>query len=315
MSVKDRIRYGLAAAIARLVPPGVMFDRAHFEIWQKHGYSIVPNHFYYPIPLLADIPEKVWTTPSQMVGVDLRVPEQVALIEEFAARYKDEYEAFPRESNGDPTAFYLNNDTFSTTNAEISYSMIRHFKPRRVIEVGSGRSTLVALAATSKNAETGGPTCDFTSIEPYPNPTIRALAERKALRLIESPVQRVGIEEFEKLEENDIFFIDSSHILAIGSDVEYEFLELLPRLRKGVVVHVHDIFFPMNYRKRHILRDHTFFHEQYLLQAFLMFNSEFEVLVSDSYLHFTQPEVLRKAFANYDPAKHEPGSFWMRRKP
>jgi hypothetical protein len=99
-----------------------------------------------------------------------------------------------------------------------------------------------------------------------------------------------------------------------GSDVQYEFLEILPRLAPGVVVHVHDIFFPFDYPKQWLMEKHIFWNEQYLLQAFLMFNSAFEVLLSNSHAAHRRPESLRRAVPAFDPATHRPGSFWMRRR-
>ena len=122
------------------------------------------------------------------------------------------------------------------------------------------------------------------------------------------------LERFCALEANDIVFIDSSHVVKIGSDVVYEFLELLPRLKAGVMVHFHDIFLPAEYPKSWVLEDRRFWNEQYLLQAFLAFNSAFEVMMAGSFLHLSHSEKLKAAFASYDPANVWPGSFWMRRK-
>jgi Methyltransferase domain len=122
----------------------------------------------------------------------------------------------------------------------------------------------------------------------------------------------VELDFFSKLESGDILFIDSSHTVKIGGDVNYLFLEVLPRLKPGVIVHVHDIWFPFDYDRQWVLGEFRFWAEQYLLQAFLAFNSEFEVLICNSYLGFYFPEELKSCFP------HSPwsggGSFWMRRK-
>jgi len=118
--------------------------------------------------------------------------------------------------------------------------------------------------------------------------------------------------EFGKLKENDILFIDSSHVLKIGSDVQYEYLDILPRLSKGVIVHVHDIFLPAEYPKEWVLKDYIFWTEQYLLQAFLAFNDSFEVLWAGHYMHLKYPNKLEDAFS-YKRDERLPGSFWMRK--
>lgn len=119
--------------------------------------------------------------------------------------------------------------------------------------------------------------------------------------------------EFQKLKENDILFIDSSHVLKTGSDVQYEYLEILPRLNKGVLVHFHDIFLPAEYPQKWILEDHKFWNEQYLLQAFLAFNDSFEILWAGSYMHLNHPDKLEQFFKSYNKNKRWPGSFWVRK--
>jgi hypothetical protein len=125
-------------------------------------------------------------------------------------------------------------------------------------------------------------------------------------------VQDVPLDEFTRLEDGDVLFIDTSHVVKTGGDVQYEFLEVLPRLQKGVIVHIHDIYLPAEYPKEWVLDGLTFWSEQYVLQAFLAFNSAFEVVLGGQYLHLYHPDRLHKAFALYGG---EPwlGSFWIRR--
>ena len=132
---------------------------------------------------------------------------------------------------------------------------------------------------------------EFTAIDPFPNRILRKGITGLS-RLVPEPVQKVPLAEFEKLREKDMLLIDSSHVLKIGSDVEYEYLEILPRLNKGVLVSFHDIFLPAEYRKGWVMRDHCFWNEQYLLQAFLAFNSSFRILWAGSYMHLIHSEKL-----------------------
>lgn len=133
------------------------------------------------------------------------------------------------------------------------------------------------------------------------------------VRLIRAEVQSVPLSEFEALGENDILFIESSHVLRIGSDVQYEFLEILPRLRPGVLVHVHDVFLPVEYLRRWVMEERRFWNEQYLLQAFLAFNSAFQVVWGGAYMSLRNPDALRSAFPRHDLRNTSPGSFWIRR--
>jgi hypothetical protein len=125
-------------------------------------------------------------------------------------------------------------------------------------------------------------------------------------------VQDVDLTLFESLGENDVLFIDSSHVLHVDSDVRFLFLEVLPNLQPGVVVHVHDIFLPDHYPRQWVVEEHRFWTEQYLLQAFLAFNPSFEILWAGSYMRARHAERLREAFASYDSSVW-PGSFWFRR--
>ena len=131
--------------------------------------------------------------------------------------------------------------------------------------------------------------------------------------MISSKVQEIPLSEFSKLKKNDILFIDSSHVLKIGSDVQYEYLEIFPRLNKGVIVHIHDILLPAEYRKEWVLKDFRFWNEQYLLQAFLAFNNNFEILWGGSYMHLKHPDKLEVTFSSYKRDENWPGSFWMKK--
>src|SRR5262249_44163017 len=126
-------------------------------------------------------------------------------------------------------------------------------------------------------------------------------------------IQEIDLEFFSQLGSGDVLFIDSSHTVKIGSDVNYLFLEVLPRLRPGVIVHVHDIFMPFEYRRDWVLDEFRFWTEQYILQAFLTFNSEFDVLLANSYLNHYHQQELKAAFPSL--SSWASGSFWMRRKP
>src|SRR6266705_865015 len=186
--------------------------------------------------------------------------------------------------------------------------MVRHFQPRRIIEVGSGFSSLVLGQAAAKNKNSA-----LICIDPFPSELIRKSNSIPALRsLIETKVQDVDMEFFSQLESGDILFIDSSHTVKIGGDVNYLFLEVLPRLKAGVIVHVHDIFFPFAYRRDWTLEEFRFWTEQYLLQAFLIFNSEFEVLMANGYLAYRYMEDLKATFTS--SPWWSGGSFWMRRR-
>jgi Methyltransferase domain len=305
--VGKRIRDWLAFHL----PARLFTDPALFSLYEQRGWHITPVHYYQPIPDSRELSSDLWSSCSSMSGVDINEQFQVELLKKFHAAFRSEYDCFPA-SSGDPFRFHFGQTSFCAVDAELLYCMIRHFKPRRMVEVGSGVSTLLAAEAIRKN-ETEGYACSFTAIEPYPRDFLRR-GVPGLTELLEVNVQSLSIDRFCALEANDILFIDSSHVIKIGGDVVYEFLDLLPRLKPGVIVHCHDIFLPAEYPKRWVLENRWFWTEQYLLQAFLAFNSAFEVMIAGSFLHLCHSEKLKDAFVSYDPANVWPGSFWMRRK-
>jgi hypothetical protein len=141
----------------------------------------------------------------------------------------------------------------------------------------------------------------------------RVIDNLDGYQLLRQPVQEVDLATFDQLAAGDVLFIDSSHVLATGSDVAFEYLTLLPRLAVGVNVHIHDIFLPAEYPARWLLEERWFPNEQYLLQVFLAFNSAFEVLWAGQYLALEHPDVLRETFPSFDPTRVRPGAFWIKR--
>jgi hypothetical protein len=278
-----------------------------FRLWERHGFHVTPVHFYQPIPDTRSLPETLWNRPSELVGIDMNDAMQLDLLRNHFPKFRHEYDQFPTEPTGQPGRFYFNNGLFDGTDALVAYCMIRHFQPRLIIEVGSGFSSLVAAEAIAKNKNSA-----LVCVEPFPLDFLRQ--GFPGLRsLIEKKVEDIGLEFFSQLESGDILFIDSSHTVKIGGDVNYLFLEVLPRLKPGVIVHVHDIFLPFDYRRDWVMDELRFWTEQYLLQAFLSFNSRFEVLMANAYVGHRYMEELKAAFTR--SPWWGGGSFWMRRRP
>ena len=297
--------------LASCLPARLFTDPALFSLYEQRGWHITPVHYYQPIPDSRELSADLWSLRSSMCGVDINEQFQIELLSKFHSAFSSEYDRFPASSS-DPLQFHFSQTVFCSVDAELLYCMIRHFKPRTMIEVGSGMSTLLAAEAMRKNEMEGHPG-KLTAIDPYPREFLHR-GVPGLTELLEAKVQSVPIERFCALEANDILFIDSSHVIKIGGDVIYEYLDLIPRLQPGVIVHCHDIFLPAEYPKSWILEQRWFWTEQYLLQAFLAFNSAFEVLMAGSFLHLYHSEKLKAAFASYNPATVWPGSFWMRRK-
>jgi predicted O-methyltransferase YrrM len=298
--------------IARIFPVSVAQDKSFFRLWERKGFHITPVSYEEPIPDTATLKDDLWQRQSELVGIDLNEQGQIDLLSLFSSRFREEYESFPRNKTLVPYQYYVNNGTFESVDGEIYYCMVRYFKPKRIFEIGSGNSTYLSAQALLKNKDEDNHKCELIAIEPYPNNVLKA-GFPGLTKLMSEKVQNIPISEFSKIGENDILFVDSSHALKIGSDVQCEILEILPRLNEGAIVHIHDIFFPAEYPKNWVLEDFRFLNEQYLLQAFLAFNKSFEVLWAGSYMHLHHPNKLGAAFSSYSREKPWPGSFWIRK--
>ncbi|MFC1848270.1 class I SAM-dependent methyltransferase [Chloroflexota bacterium] len=293
-----------------------------FLVLQRVGIHITRNRFYSPIPDTRALSPELWLRESKLVGVNLAEQGQLELLRCFSSVFKEEYEKLPRRKSSIPHQYYLYNESFGPVDGEILYCMIRHFKPKRMVEIGSGFSTFLTSQAIVKNEEESKEKVELAAIEPYPNVVLRR-GFPGLTRLITEKVENVELAEFNRLEENDILFIDSSHVLKTGNDVYYEYLEILPSLNRGVIVHIHDIFLPLEYPEQWVRKWRLFWNEQYLLQAFLAFNTSYEVLWAATYMHLKHPKELEEAFSSYrrqpgypiwSRGQVWPGSFWIRKK-
>jgi cephalosporin hydroxylase len=282
------------------------FTANEFRTFERHGVHVTPVHFYGPIPDTAQLSDEVWA-PSELVGIDMNDDEQLHLLREVFPQFRGEYEALPTAPTDDHTAFHLENGLFGGTDALVLYCMLRHLRPRRVIEVGSGPSTRLSAQAARSNGST-----ELVCIEPYPDEVLQEGFEGLT-SLITARVEEVSLDLFTALEADDVLFIDSSHVVRIGGDVAFLFLEVLPRLRPGVVVQVHDVFLPHQYPHEWVVDGLRFWNEQYLLQAFLASNSAFRVVLANSYLEARYPDVLRSTFPT--SPWWGGGSFWFQRRP
>ena len=283
----------------------------------KNGFLPVPVTFYSPIPDIDDLEKRgVWHKRSEMRGIDFRSEDQVTLLSLLGKEYGSEC-MWPLLPTEDPFEFYVQNPSFSFGCAASTHCIIRHFRPEKVIEIGSGMSSLVISKAIDLNRGKEDCSGRHIVVDPYPGKTMK-LYEPTKRELITERVEQLPAEWFDQLKSNDVLFIDSGHCVRIGGDVNFMFLDVLPRLERGVIVHVHDIGLPYEYSKAYATNEtfRQFWTEQYLLQAFLCFNTEFEVLLAMSYVMTDHHEVFRKSFPRYDPAIHQfkSGSFWMRRR-
>lgn len=243
----------------------------------------------------------------KLIGIDFNTDYQVDLLKTF--NYRDELLQIPR-TGSKPNEFYYRNDYFGPGDAEFYYSMLRAFKPGRVVEIGSGLSTLIAQKALEANrSDDPAAVCEYTCIEPYES----AWLEEAGFRVLRKKVEDVDMKLFSSLSAGDFLFIDSSHIIRPQGDVLFEYLEVLPTLKSGVIVHIHDIFTPKDYLDKWIFEETRFWNEQYLLEAFLSFNDSFRIIGALNYLKHHYPVEMAAAcpILGEQMAEAEPASFWM----
>jgi hypothetical protein len=275
-------------------------------------------HFYSPIPDIKDLESrKIWEKKSELPGIDFRPREQLTLLEELGHEFGSECD-WPLTPTAIPTQFYLKNNSFSYGCASALHTMIRHFKPQHFIEIGSGNSSKIISKALEMNEEEDpSRTPEYIIVDPYPSKMISTQLSCVS-RVVKEKVECVDLKLFDILGENDILFVDSGHTVRTGSDVNLMILEVLPRLRPGVIVHFHDINLPYEYLKSYFTNPQfrMFWTEAYLLQAFLTFNRDFEILLAMNYLQTDHMSDYCKAFPRFKLEDNwaNSGSFWIRRR-
>ena len=271
-----------------------------------------PGHHYSPVPdtrLLARprFRNRVWPSqPHPTPGVDWRDAEQLALCTEVFAR--QEPLQFPAEAPADETRYWQGNGMYPALDAWVLQAMLRHLEPARVVEVGSGHSSLVTAQV---NREFFGARMQVTCIDPVRRHPLKAdVAGISEFR--EEEVQDTPLELFTDLAAGDVLFIDTSHTVKTGGEVPWIYNQILPRLRPGVAVHLHDVFLPGDYPAEWVLEGRAW-NELYLLQSFLVFNSGFEVTFGVRWMLQHHREALLAAFPGLGPDSDLAGALWIRR--
>jgi hypothetical protein len=269
---------------------------------------VPPGHYYSPVPSINEVTrdeKRIWKDSNPNIpGIDLHVEEQFLLLEKFMNFYTE----LPFEDHKTPRLrYYFLNPSYSYSDAIFLYCMIRHTRPAKIVEVGSGFSSCVTLD-TNELFFDNQINCTF--IEPYPELLKSLIKNTDSIRITDSPLQHVPLPVFNDLDENDILFIDSTHVSKIGSDVNYIIHEILPCLKSGVYIHFHDIFYDFEYPKDWVFKGITW-NEQYILRAFLEFNDHFKIILFNTYLEKFYKEQLIERFPLI--FKNTGGSLWIRK--
>jgi predicted O-methyltransferase YrrM len=270
-----------------------------------------PGHFYSPYPDKDEISRRakaIFDAGSRLEGINLRDAEQVELFDRLASFANDM--PFSEKSDGEHR-FFFDNPEYSWSDATILHAMLRHIRPKRVIEVGSGYSSMMILDTVDGWLDKD---TELTFIEPYPfnlNKLLRP-GDEERVTILEQAVQDVPLDTFTALESGDLLFIDSTHVVKAGSDVNYLFFEVLPRLNNGVWIHVHDIFFPFEYPLEWVVEGRAW-QEVYLLRAFLMYNQRFEIRWYQQYMWTHHRDLLAGRLPQL--ARNSGGNKWLQKVP
>lgn len=287
---------------------------ASAEYKQRHDVKpyFPPGHYYSPIVSPDEHTKRYMQSQSQRVGP---APKEILFdttgMQTFFAQHADFMAAatFPAQK-GLGHRYYAENGGFPLGDALVLRAMIRHANPRRIIEVGSGFSTACMLDTLDELGRGVRMTC----IEPYPERLKSLLRPADPVKIIESPVQDVPVERFAELQSGDILFIDSTHVVKTGSDVHYELFEILPALAPGVFIHFHDVLYPFDYPLEWVFDQNYSWNEAYFVRAFLMYNKQYSIFYSSSYMMHYARSVVNMYFADF-PLNPGSGLWLLKEQP
>lgn len=269
------------------------------------GLDVIPHDYNSPVPDFARLTEDFWDSPVATLGLTLDPAASFDYLERELARYVPEFNP-PIHPQPQASQFFLDNPVFASVDAEVLYAMVRRHRPARIVELGSGFSSKVIASACARNAA-DGTVAAYRAFDPL---SWLAKAEPE-MPIVEVSACDVPLSVFEALDRDDVLFADTSHTVKVGSEVNYIVLDVLPRLRPGVLVHFHDVFLPWHYPREWVENEQWYWAEQYLLQAALAFSPRYEILFSSNLVVRSDPGRVWRSIPRYQPT-HQPASLWVR---
>jgi hypothetical protein len=272
---------------------------------------VPPGHFYSPIvnPIdadryLASIGSQ--PTPENLPGIALDRTEMIRTWQRLLP-FLVSVPFMAAKSAG--LRYYFDNPGYSWGDGSTLHAMLRFHRPKRLIEIGSGWSSACTLDTVDHYLEGA---CDLTFIDPYPQLLRDILGDATdRVRILELPVQRVPPAVFEALEAGDILFVDSTHVVRTGSDVCFELFEVLPRLARGVLVHIHDMFWPFEYSRQWVVEENRSWNELYAVRAFLSYNERWRIVLFNDYLAKLEGGMIEAACPQL--MRDTGGALWLQR--
>jgi len=324
MSIMDRLRrarselWSISNAIpeirrdlATLLERSTVKDAPAVDGQPTIATWVPPGHFYSPIADVEQLRARrdiVFDRERPVEEIAFRDAEQLALLSRLSAHVSK------LPFSADKAAglrYHFDNPHFSFGDGTILASMLMETRPKRMIEIGSGYSS--ALTLDINDAFLAGE-LNVTFVEPYPHLLYSLMSpeDRAKHKVIVSKVQDVELELFDQLEAGDILFIDSTHVTKADSDVNFEIFHVLPRLKSGVLIHIHDIFYPFEYPEEWLLHENRSWNELYLVRAFLMYNDKFDIEFFNSYMYHRHRDAFISAMPNVK--RNWGGSLWLRKR-
>ena len=303
-TVKRQLARWLGLLASRLLTPhGLQSAAVRRALWRR-GVAAQPKGFYCSTTDPEDLPEA--GPPAPCAGVDFDHAAHEHYLREVFPKYQDEFAGLLVERPPDwleRPRFFLRNDAFKDIDALAYWGFIREHRPQRIVELGSGYSTMLAAEAVAANG-----VGRVTAIDPYPREFVRR--NDLGIQVMTTPAETLSAEIMQSLDVDDIAFVDSSHVVRQGGDVTWFFLNVLPLLRPGVIVHVHDVHLPFEYPRELVTQRNVYWTEQYLLQAYLIQNTRAHVLFGSRYAVHALPDETASAFPQAD--RLHGASFWFR---
>tara|TARA_B110000858_G_scaffold23421_1_gene23677 strand:+ start:295 stop:1272 length:978 start_codon:yes stop_codon:yes gene_type:complete len=279
------------------------------KILKKIGIFPIRDHYYEPLFNDAHLSRNL-NEPRELSGIDFNEDGQLKFLQNL--NYQTEFSNFveTEQNKSDEDAFKIGNTMFTSADAEFLFNIVRHTKPKKIIEVGCGASTRIIQHALNLNEKEQSYRSLHTCVEPYEQPW---LANFPNIKLVREKVELLDLKLFEELEDGDLLFIDSSHMVRPQGDVLHEYLTIIPSLKNGVYVHVHDIFTPRDYLENFVKEKVLFWNEQYVLEALLTGNQSLEIVAALNLLKHKHYRELHRVCTYLTP-DFEPGSFYFRIK-
>jgi predicted O-methyltransferase YrrM len=276
---------------------------------ERYRTWVPPGDVLSPIPSREQLnlrEKEIYAVPREMPGLDLNEEGQLRLFDQLFEFYKDQ--PFSAQQTAG-RRYWFENPAYSYSDAILLYCMMRHLRPRRIIEVGAGYSSAAILDTNELFFENS---IECTFIEPQTQLLHSLLKNGDTVRitLLEKPLQEVASEVFAELQANDILFIDSSHVAKTDSDVNHIFFRILPLLKSGVFIHFHDIFYPFEYPLDWVYEGRAW-NEAYLLRAFLQYNRQFEIQLFNTFIDWFHKEKYFRAMPLVK--ENTGGSIWIKR--